>query len=144
MRTVLLAPAAPAMPHPCCTCACIGRCLHACTLSTRPDPRCWVMTLLIPLLTHVTEYRIRTLTAAKDCTAIALTPSSHAACMHRRAQPCTPVLFSCACERPAPGIHTAAHLYQTFCSAEHDVTVKDITPMGGFPHYGVVKVRTNE
>ncbi|MER0387594.1 50S ribosomal protein L3, partial [Vibrio vulnificus] len=24
-------------------------------------------------------------------------------------------------------------------TTEHDVTVKDITPMGGFPHYGVVK-----
>lgn len=26
-----------------------------------------------------------------------------------------------------------------FPRTEHDVTVKDITPMGGFPHYGVVK-----
>ena len=45
---------------------CISRCVHACTLCTWLDARGGVMTLLIPLLIHVTEYRIRTLTAARE------------------------------------------------------------------------------
>jgi hypothetical protein len=104
------------------------------------------MILLIPLLIHVTEYRIRTLTAARNQSGRTLTAALHR--MHWHTCTCMPHMLgrTSAAQytkhllRLQPW-HSCIHHTRPLLPAEHDVTVKDITPMGGFPHYGVVKVR---